>query len=349
MFEQKYFLGVDLGVTSIKAVELKMDKDRIELVNFGIAEIEGEFGEEDVVSYEKKRVQYLAALLRRMGLHTKEMNVSVPGLSGLVSVLELPKMGQRELSEAIQFEARKCIPVDLDKVAISWDLLKQKKEEIPSKRESMLNILLVAAFKKDIQKISEIVTNVEFSVGTMELEVFSLARSLAGSLPGTHIIVDIGHHSSNVVLVKEGEVWVSRGVDLGGGDITKTIMEGMNIAHDRAESLKKERDFFHQNEVSLSFFSVETILNEVRRIQVAFEKRSSENKIDSVLLSGGSALLPGMEKYCSDRLGIPVEVGDPWRDVFCDKAQLTPQIKRETSPFFSVAIGLALHSFEKRK
>lgn len=348
-FEKKHILGVDLGTSSIKVVELKVEKDGIRLVNFGIANVEESTSfEGEAVSRETKRLQYLSALLERIQPHTKEINVSISGSSGLISVIELPKMRQEELAEAVQFEAHKYVPIDLNDVAISWDVLGEGvKSETPQKSEPLQEILLVAALKKDIQKTVTTVERTGFSIGAMELEIFSLARSLVGDTPGTHLIIDIGYHSSNLVLVSDGNVYASRGVDVGGGDITKTIMDGMNIAYDRAESLKKERDFFHQNEIPLSFLAIENVLNEARRIRSVFEQRRSGNTIDSLILSGGSSLFPGLEQYCSEQLGIPANIGDPWKRVRYDEKQIASEARREAGAFLAVAIGLALHSLEK--
>lgn len=364
LFKEKYFLGIDFGTTSVKAVELRSSKNGLELVNFGVADIgDGEQEENGQGTREDMRGQYFSALLERMRVHTKEVYVSVPGSSGLVFVVDVPRMGKMELAEAIRFEAHKYIPVDLEEVSINWDVLKSVEHNKTETRDTpaadrtesktgdkteMQEVLLAAAFKKDIQRSISTVEKSGCSVGAMELEIFSLARALVGQKPGTHLIVDMGFHSSNLVLVNEGNVYASRGVDVGGGDITKTIADGMNIGCDRAEALKKDRDFFHQKEIPLSFLSLESVINEVRRMQASFEKKKPGKKIDSILLSGGTALLPGLDTYFTEQLKISTSIGDPWSNVRYDERNMNAQTRKETGVFLSVAIGIALRSLENK-
>lgn len=344
LFKQKYFLGIDFGMFSIKIVELKITKDEVFLVNFGIADVREDSagGASNAVSHEMLRIQYLEALVRQMRPHTQEAFVSLPGSSGLISILEIPKMSQKELAEAIQFEAHKYVPVDINDVAISWDIIRPLGEGERSST-TMQKVLLVAALKKDVDRTASSIEKAGMTVSAMELEIFALARSLTTGRTGAHLIIDVGFRVTNLVIVGGGDVRMNRNVDVGGNDVTRTIMEGMNIVFDRAEALKKERDFFHQNEIPLSFPSIEIILAEAKRMISAFDRQeSSPVPIDSVILSGGTAQLPGFAVYCQETLGIPVEMGDPWKHLRYDTNKLTESGKRELGGSLSIALGLAL-------
>lgn len=351
--KKKHFLGVDFGTFSIKIVEIKMEKGRAKLVNFGIADVHDEeiTGVTNTISHEARRRKYFSALLQRMQPKTKQVCVSIPGSSGLIAVVEFPQMKEKELAEAVRFEAHKYVPIDMNDVVLSWDVLRNtdqvhKEDAIEKVSQGMKKVLLVAALKKDVERTAEAVQQAGYAIGGMELEVFSLARSLVGKDPGTHLIIDVGFRVCNLILVRDGEVHINRTVDVGGGDITKTIADGMNISFDRAEALKKEKDFFHQVEIPLTFPAIDIILNEVRRIIATASRQSEGGSVDSLILSGGSANLPGLGDYFSEKIGVPAVKGNPWRQIAYDSKQGSSAEVEAAGESLAIALGLALRSVE---
>lgn len=351
-FEKKYFLGIDFGTFSIKAVEIVVEKGKARLVNFGIADIyeDETSGSSAGVSYEERRLRYLLALLKRMQPHTKNVNVAIPGSSGLIAIVELPKMSGKELAEAIQFEAHRYVPIDMNEVVLSWDKVKNArkgKEEGDAKGiKQREKVILVAALKKEVRSIAETIQKSGCSVETLELEVFSLARALVGNDPGTYLIIDMGFHVSNLVLVHEGEVHINRTVDVGGNDVTKTIADGMNISFDRAEEMKKQKNFFHQTEIPLTFPSVDVVLDEARRVLAQFSRQNPNEQVDAVIFSGGSSHLLGLDGYFSEQIGMTLVKGDPWKRIVCSEDQIASPMREALGGSLTIALGLALQGVE---
>lgn len=355
LFEKKYFLGIDLGMFSIKVVEVVMEGGKARLVNFGMADIHEDdgAGDKNTSSHEVRRQQYLKALLQKMQVHTKTASVSIPGSSGLIAVVDFPKMSAKELGEAVQFEAHKYVPINLDEVVLSWDVLRAPQKsgegdvaEVNKNTSTVEKVLLVAALKKDVEKAANLVQQSGCRIGAMELEVFSLARALVDRNPGTHLVIDIGFRVTNLVLVHGGDVFANRTVDVGGGDITKTIADGMNISFDRAEALKKQRDFFHQNEIPLTFPAVEVIFSETRRVIASFQEQNPGSLIDSIIFSGGSSGLPGLKEHFSEQMKVPAVQGDPWRRVQYDNAKMSSSGRDELGGALAIAFGLVLRDIE---
>lgn len=349
-FEKKYFVGVDFGTFSIKVVEVMVEDGKAQLVNFGIADIYEGSELTDTSSYRDRQIQYFVALLRRMKTHTKEVNVAIPGSGGLVAIMEFPKMDRGELVEAIRFEAHRYVPVDMNEVVLSWDMLKNSRKaedgkDIQDATETE-RVILVAALKKDVNQITEVIKKANCSVETLELEVFSLARALVGEDPGTHLIIDIGFHVTNLVLVREGEVHMNRTVDVGGIDVTKSIADGMNISFERAEEMKKQKNFFNQTEILLTFPSVDIVLGEIQRMTSLFFRQNPNARISSLVLSGGSSYLLGLKEYFSERLKMTVSRGDPWKRIRYNKDQISESTKEALNGSLTVALGLALRGIE---
>lgn len=356
----KSFIGIDFATSSIKVVELSYGDQHVCLENYGVVDLN--FGENaqkaadgSLSSYDQKINSALKKLIEKMKLrHGSQAHVSIPGFSGIITIIELPEMAQDELTKAIQFEAHKYIPSSLDEVVMSWEIIdhvadgqsvdSQKNEG----RAKKIKVLLVAAPKKEIEHYDKLVSGATFEVNAIEMETFSIARSLVGDDDGTFFIIDIGSRSTNMILVQKGIVMVNRNIDAGGNEITNTIADSMNISKQRADIFKKsKKDLLNNKESSLTIPVLELVASESRRILSAFMEKNKGVRIDGIILSGGTSKMQGIEEYFSRSLEMPVTLGNPWKRIIVsdDKLPLT----LELGASFSVAIGLALRGMEEYK
>lgn len=348
---KNHFLGIDFGTSSIKIVELELNKQRVQLANYGWVKIDFN-GDDGEIDYNNKVKIYLQALVEKMNPKSKAVYASMPSFSGLVTLIEFPNMKRSELDQAIQFEAHKYIPTSLDEVSISWDVVtKQNDKELKNTSISSsdkIQVLLVAAPREKVMKYEDFIRSTKLKIKAIELETFSLARSLVGDDMGTFIVIDIGFRACSIVLVEKGVVKVNRNIDAGGNEITDSIAENMNISKKRAEELKKQgKDFINSRESSIILPTLDLITSETMRIINAYRNKNKENKIDGVILSGGTAKLKGIDEYFSKSLEISTVIGNPWKKIVYAE-ELKPVIEKIGSSF-SVALGLALRGVEDYK
>ncbi len=302
-------------------------------------------GENQQGSYDARVTTYLRALLERLQPKTKEVYVAMPAFIGLVALVEFPKMSEKELQEAIQFEAHKYIPSPLEEVALSWEIVGETHAAGEAGKEpgsERVEVLLVAALNKEVERYESYVKSVNCTMKLLELETFSLVRSVVGSDQGLFLVVDIGSRATNIVLVENGLVKVSRNLDVGGREVTRTLTEGLGIALDRAEELKKsDKDYLNARDSKMIFPALEAIGAEMERIISMHRLKHPDQAIDGIILSGGTASLTGITTYYADMLHLPVTIGNPWRHVHS-----RPELKGAISQMgtsFSIALGLALH------
>lgn len=353
--KKNYFLGIDFGTSAIKIVELAFKKQKAHLVNYGWADIgfipEAKSNELKLLSYDDKLRIYLRNLLLKMKPKINAAYVSMPGYIGLITLLELPNMKPEELERAIQFEARKYIPTTLNEVALGWEIVAKKDNSSVLVQKGMpakIQVLMVAAPKKEVTRYEDVVEGAKISIKALELETFSLVRSLVGDDPGTYLVIDIGAKSTNVILVGKGIIKANRNIDIGGNEITATIAESLNISRTRAESFKKEeKDLLNSKESAIIMPTLEFIANEAQRIIGSFKENSRETRIDGVILSGGSAKLIGIAEYFTKMLNLSTQVGQPWKKIVVDP-KIAPVIDK-ISTSYSVAVGLALRGVEEYK
>jgi type IV pilus assembly protein PilM len=339
-FSKPHFLGIDFGTASIKMVELSIKNGHPVLTNYGqvsLADLENGTPPQGR-SYDEEIVLHLKALLERMQPKSHSASVAMPAFIGLISFIEFPLMEEAELQEAIRFEAHKYIPSSLDEVALSWEVV--GRHSIPGDGEKM-EVLLVAALNKEVARYEQYVAGTGFSLDFLELETFAIVRSMMDKEPGIFLIIDIGSRATNLILVDNGIVKVSRNLDMGGRDITRVLAESLNITEERAKVLKKSgKDFLMAPESALVFPVLQMIAREAERILAACQAKRPDVKCRQIVLSGGTAQFTGLVQYYTNLLKLPVVLGDPWKSVEYDR-RLKKKIS-EFGPAFSVALGLAL-------
>jgi len=353
------FLGVDFGTSSIKVVELLYKDQKVSLENYGIADLDWfnnlkQQSDLKDLPYEQKLNSALKKLLEKMHLTSGMAYVSIPGFSGLITILDLLDMPDEELAKAIKFEAQKYIPSSLDEVVMSWEVIEHiNNNNLPlgqaagNSEGNKMRVLLVAAPKKDIEHYNRLVSDTKLKVEAVELETFSIVRSLVGDdSNGIFLIIDIGARATNIILVEKGTVLVNRNIDAGGNEITTAISDSMSISKQRAENFKKgEKDLLNSKESYLVIPILEFITSESKRILNAYKLKNRDVRIDGVLLSGGTSKMKGLEEYFTSSLGTTVTLGNPWRKIAAEGENAL--LIKNLGTSFSVAIGLALRGVEE--
>lgn len=342
--KKPYFLGIDFGTSLIKAVELTVEEGKPKLSNFGQVDLDrlekGILTEGN--TYDDEVALYLRALLDRFHPKSHSAYVAIPAFIGLISLIELPEMNEDELKNAIQFEAHKYIPSPLNEVALSWEVVGMHEDAEGQKK---IEVLLVVALNKEVHRYQKYIADAHLEMEFLELETFSLARSIIGQTEGMHLLIDIGSRATNLILVDDGLVKMSRNLDVGGKNVTRTLHEGLGVTVERAEVLKKsDEDFLMTPESAILFPALEMIASEAKRMLQSFADKYPGKICQSVVLSGGTAQMTGLVDYYARIFQLPVSMGDPWSRIVYDPRNTEDVRKMGTS--FSVALGLALSGID---
>lgn len=341
MFEigEKKLIGIDIGTASIKAVELKIKNKKPVLSNYAMIKIPINNDPAGKTFSESFLVACLKRLLEEGKFSGGDYFLSIQSFGALIALIKLPQVSEEDMAQAIQFEAHKYIPTSLDQVSLNWGIIND------ATNVNEKQVLLVAVPKNKIEKYEQIAKDAGIEIKSLEIESFSLVRSLVGNDAGKFVIVDIGSRVCNIVLVEKGEIKVCRNIDAGGKDITKSVSAGLSVDENRAENLKASKMDFLGQQSNIKLPSLDLITGEVRRVLVSYyQKEVIAGTVDGIILSGGTSNLAGLEKYFSDTLGIRTQVGKPFGRISYD-SKLEERLK-EIGPQFSVAAGLALRGLE---
>lgn len=354
-FGKNIFIGIDIGTSSIKMVEVKVSGNKPVLSNYAWMKLPEISGKDDFNSayFETILPQYLKKMIKAAGFKGKNACVSIPAFGGLIALIDFPQMAEKEMEQAIRFEAHKYIPTSLDEVSFSWDIV-GKRPKPNSGSMSLENlepsvgqapagekvqVLLVAASKNKVERYEKIIKNIGLNLKNIEIESFSLVTSLVGNDPGNFIIIDIGSRVCNILLVEKGIIKANRNIDAGGKEMTRIMAKSMGVDEEKAERVKISGKNLFSSESSLNFPSLEAIAGEASRMINSYFKNQPE-KIDSIILSGGAASMTGIDEYFSSALKIKTISGNPFSRVSYNP-KLEPVIGKISSQF-SVSIGLAL-------
>jgi len=384
------YLGVDLGTNSVKIVELRNEKGRARLVTYGFVEQQTDIVRSSSKDDEKKIVKILKTICDKARTGSIRVISALPSFSVFTSIIHLPQMNKNDLAQAIQWEAKKFIPLPLEEMRLDWKIIdqsvtsdfKNKKVEDQNKvnnkdgltkmdgkgdnvnlgdkevnaeseetsTESVggdIKVLLIAAPKDLVQRYVDIFKQADLELASLETEAFALERSLVGADPSPIMIMDIGDISTDIVVVERGVPLLNRSIDVGGGTLTKTIMNSLQIDQNRAEQFKKDIGFMSNGDNNIPKAvesAISPIINEVKYCLDLYQQQTDSHKIEKVVLAGGSSFLPHLPNYLFQVLNIKVIIGDPWaRVIYPLELQ---SVLKELGPRFAVAIGLAMREIE---
>ena len=349
-------LGVDVGTSSVKIVELEREGEHLKLANYGLIDGSDFFGETlgspntplGIKISENDVASVLKHLLASARVKARSAVMSIPIFSSFLTVMELPGLSAKELESAVPFEARSYIPVPLSEVVLDWLIIPEEGLVAPAAPtptgKGKVTILLIAVPKEVVSKYQRIAAAANLELAALESESFSLARSLVGPDLGTIMIVDMGARSTNLTIISRGFILMSHSADMSGKEITKVVGHSLNVAPSRAEELKKTAGVSAASaekglaQVIAPF--IDKLVSEVEKMESLLNKKTSK-RVEKIILTGGAANLPGLTEYLSRRLGVEVIIGSSLGRVKFDPA-LEQIFRRELSPSLAVAVGLAM-------
>ncbi len=342
------YLGIDIGTASIKIVEVKNAKDRPLLVNYGILEspdhlerLNSAIQTSSLSIGIAHTTELLRLLLSKMKPRTKEAVVSLPSFLSFMTLLEMPDMPPRDMAKAISFQVQQYVPFDTKNIAVDWTSVGSYETQAGEKRQQ---ISLTAVPNEYIARYQKIFKKTGIVLRALEVESFSIVRSLIGNDPTATIIADIGNRSTNIAVADQGFLKHNAQIDFAGVSLTQAIAKGLSISIKRAEELKKRNGLAGKTsgEYELSTLMMpflDAILMEIKRVKAIYEKKSLRT-IERVILTGGGSRLVGIASYAEQQLGIPVIVDNPLKNIRYDPAH--EPVLASLAPLFSVAIGLGI-------
>ena len=344
----KNFLGIDIGTSTIKAVEISEEGGGLKLKNYGLFFLE-EYLEKPFQAYYKESPLFfstsdigraLKSTLKEAKIFIRQTNFTIPDFSSLFTNIELPPMAEKEISQAVYFQAKRYIPLPLNEVTLDWMIIGGKPGD---KTGAKIKILLVAVPKEIISQYQEIAKLADLELQTLEAEAFALRRALMkkGDQRLT-CLIDIGAQSTTCSLVDNEIIQASHSFDVSGNQLTRVLAGSLDISWREAEKIKKKYGLTPKTKEKVAEILlplIDLILTEIKKL-IQLEGQEPAFYI----LAGGTALMPGLREYFEKVLNKKVIIANPFEGLSFPSF-LEPTL-RQMGPTLSVAVGAALRALE---
>ncbi len=345
LFSRKSSLfGLDIGSSAVKLVELREGKGGFELVSFGMAALPPEAIVDGALIDATTVIDTIEDLVKTHQVKATDVATSVSGHSLIIRKINLPVMSQEELEESIQWEAEQYIPFEISDVNLDFQIL----GPVPGDQTQM-EVLLVAAKKELINDYVDVIREAGLSPVVVDVDAFAIENMYEINYPVVQdevlALIDIGASVMNINFTKGGVSNFTRDVSFGGNQYNEEIQKKLNLSYQDAEAAKVGQDVegVNQRDVEKIIAGVnDALIGEIQRSIQFFSSSAGDDRINKVVLSGGCSRARGLTQAMQDKLGLPVEIANPFNAIQCDPGKFDAEYLNSVGPAAAVAIGLAL-------
>lgn len=346
--KSKGTVGLDIGSSSIKLVELGEKKGGYNLMSYGQVPLSPEAIVDGAMMSQSVISDGIRELVENHRVKAVDVATSVSGHSVIIKKIGLPYMSMDELEEQIPWEAEQYIPFDINDVHIDVQRLSSGANEA-----GHMEVLLVAAKKDMINDYTAVISEANLNPVVMDVDGFCVQNAFQMNYQGganeTVVLVNAGASIVNINIVKGDVSSFTRDISIGGNQFTEEIQKQLNVSYEEAEALKLGGDSIHESqevvpqEVEGIIASVsENLASEIQRSLDFYSATAAEDHIAKVYLSGGSAKVPGLARVFEGRTNIPCEVMNPLKNVSFSERQFNPEELRRVAPVMAVGVGLGM-------
>jgi type IV pilus assembly protein PilM len=342
----KNVVGLDIGSSSIKAIELKKAKGQIEVTNIGFEPLASDIVVDSMIVDSGSVSSAISKIFTEQAMKSKMVATSVSGHSVIVKKISIPTMSEQELAEHIGTEAAQHIPFDIADVNIDFQILS---DDLSGPQ---MDVLLVAVKKDKILNYTNVLSLAGKSPAIVDIDAFALQNCYEYNYdpaPGATVaLLNLGASVMNINIVKGTTPLFTRDVSVGGNQYTDSLQKELDLSFDDAEALKLGRQVGTVSadaKAPILQQVTEIIVLEIQKTFDFFRATAPGEHIERIYLAGGSSKVPGLIESLRQEFSIPVELLNPFQRVALPLGQ-TVSLVDQNAGQLAVAVGLALRSFE---
>jgi type IV pilus assembly protein PilM len=342
-------VGIDIGASSVKVVQLKKERGKIVLQTYGEVAT-GPYDNMRAGQLPNLQIDQLQTvitdIIKEANVSTKVAALSIQASASLLFVLNLPQMSDKELEKVIPNEARKYIPIPMTEVSLDWwPIPRQEYIEDPQAQNNR-EVLVVAIRKETIGQYNDLIRSVGFSSSLLEVEIFSAIRSSFHHELQPTMIVDFGASSTRIAIVEYGVVKIFHTINRGSHYISQSLATSLGISFESAEKMKKDYGMNNTENPEASAIvvtAVNYIFSEMNSVLLNYQ-REYHQSIGKMILVGGGSRLNGFYERAQREFQFDVVFGDPFSKA--QSPEFLHNVLRESGPEFAIATGLALKQLQ---
>jgi type IV pilus assembly protein PilM len=343
-------VGVDIGSSSVKAVELQGKGSDLQLLNLGFetlqadSVVDGQIMELNAVS------NAISSIFNEHRIKTTKVAAGVNGHSVIVKNIVLPQMTEDELQESFAWHAEEHIPFDISDVNLDYHVM--------NRSDDAIHVLLAACKRDKVANLKQAIQLAGKQPSIVDVDAFALQNcyELNYDPQAGHVValLNIGASTTNINILNGVRSVFTRDATFGGNQYTSLLQKELGLTFDQAEAVKRGMPMpegIEQRDISPILDTVSDILAlEIQKTMDFYRAtvEEGESAVEKILVSGGGSKLKGLVDFLSKRFEVPVEMFDPFRKIKVDARGFDPEYMREIVPEMAIAVGLALRGVDAR-
>jgi type IV pilus assembly protein PilM len=341
---KKGVVGLDIGSSAIKLIELKERKGEYSLQRLGVEPLSPEAIVDGSIMDSSLVVDAIHRLNDQAKVKATNYATSLSGHSVIIKKIQLPAISQDELAESIQWEAEQYIPFDINDVRLDYVVLSEGEPG----RDNM-EVLLVAVKRDKVNDYTSVISQTGKAPVLVDVDAFAVqnAYEVNYDLDPRKVValINMGAGVTNIPVLSRGATVFWRDISFGGNQFTEALQREFNLSFEQAEQLKRgepvDRYTLADARPVLDAVSAE-MASEIHKTFDFFSATSSEGPVDQIVLSGGCSLTPNLEQVLRERFEVPVERMDPLRRIHYRDTDFNADWLHAVAPTLAVAVGLAV-------
>jgi type IV pilus assembly protein PilM len=347
---KKSMVGLDIGSSSVKAVELQGKNGSFQLVSLGYENLQPDSIVDGQIMELNNVSNVIANIFNEHKIATTRVAAGVSGHSVIVKNIILPQMSEDELQESFSWHAEEHIPFDISDVNLDY--------QITGNASDALQVLLAACKRDKIANLKQAIQLAGKQPAVIDVDAFALQNCYELNYepqPGQIVaLLNIGASTTNINILNGTRSVFTRDASVGGNQYTGLLQKELGLTFEQAESVKRGMvipEGVEQRSIEPILETVSDILAlEIQKTMDFYRATAEdgESAVQKILISGGGSKLTGLMEYLANRFEIPVEVFDPFRQIRVDARSFDPDYMREVVPEMAIAVGLALRGVEAR-
>jgi type IV pilus assembly protein PilM len=333
------FFALDIGTSAVRIVQLSRSGDMWNLDKYVSVPVDVKIANSDSLEDQKKLAEVITTAIGQSGVHSKNVVLGIPSSRVFATVVDLPDMPSAELASTIKYQAEQFIPMSIDEAKVDWAILGKSAKDV-TKNE----ILLASVANTFSEQRLDLVEGLGLNVLAFEPDSVALCRSLlpAGQAGG-RVILDFGDLATDLIIALGDSPRLIRSIPTGFRTLVKVAAQNLNIQEQQAMQFvlkfglqpdKLEGQISKALEATMSQFVAE-IVKSVK----FFQTKYPDTPVSELLLSGYGSMIPAMDMFVSQKVGVNARIASPWTRVRVPDAQQT-ELQRVAAEF-GVAVGLA--------
>jgi type IV pilus assembly protein PilM len=333
------FLGLDIGTTAIRLVQLRGRGPVKSLIKYAYVPIDSKVALSDAQADQQKVVQAVHELLGQAGVSTKSVAVGIPSQRVFTTVVDIDRLSPAELAKTINYQADSLIPTPLADSKLDWAILGDSPKD-----KSKVEILLSSVTNEFIEQRLDVLEASGLNVIAFEPDNLALARALIPAdavLP--QLVLDVGHKSTDLVISMQGGPRLTRSIPTGAEAIVRAASQNLSIDDKQAQQFVFKfglsQDKLEGQIYNAIIGTVDVLVGEIEKSIKFFQARYVGVNIEKLILTGAASVLPEFPLYLANKFGISAEIGNAWRNVTYPADRQNELLA--VSNHFGVAAGLA--------